>query len=338
MTWNGHMKPKHLTNPYYTGPVSDHFDGRVFYNPNGIPLGRLTDLLKWQFGEKRAKWPKSYDSPYHGTKPEKRLAGDALEVTLIGHATFLIQLNGLNLITDPVFAKRASPSQIAGPKRANPPGVAFDDLPAIDAVLLTHNHYDHMDMVTLKKLVARDAPLIITPLGNDTILHRSLRDVRIKTGDWGDVITLANDTRIQFEPCHHWSARGFKDRSMALWAAFVIETPAARIYHIGDTGFHGGLNYKAAAEKYGEFDLAILPIGAYAPRWFMKAQHQNPLEAVAGFKLCHAKAAIGHHWGTFQLTNEAIEAPKQALRDALKHEGIAPERFTAMHPGQVWQR
>jgi L-ascorbate metabolism protein UlaG (beta-lactamase superfamily) len=125
---------------------------------------------------------------------------------------------------------------------------------------------------------------------------------------------------------------------MALWAAFVIEAPNAKVYHIGDTGFHGGLNYKAAAKKYGHFDLAILPIGAYAPRWFMKAQHQNPCEAVAGFKLCNAKAAIGHHWGTFQLTNEAIDAPKQDLMQALKDADINPERFTAMHPGQVWQR
>lgn len=324
-------------NPYYSGPITDHFDGRIFFNPNGVAPGHFIDLLKWQILETKAKWPANYDSEHAGTVPSPRVNDAALVVTLIGHASFLIQVNGLNIITDPVLSYRASPLRFAGPKRVNPPGVNFKDLPKIDAVLLTHNHYDHLDIVTLAKLVERDNPVIITPLGNDTILNNSISGAQIKTGDWGDMVALANDTQIHFEPCHHWSARTATDRRMALWAAFVIQTGNKRIYHVGDTGFHSGINYKQAAEKHGDFNLAILPIGAYAPRWFMKGQHQDPFEAVEGFKLCKAKYALGHHWGTFQLTNEPIEEPKNQLAKALDEKAVDRDKFVAMAPGQVWR-
>lgn len=325
-------------NPYYSGPKSDHFDGRVFYNPGGVPPGKFTDLLRWQLFDRPAEWPETYDSEHHGSVPRKRVAEDQIEVTMIGHATLLIQVNGVNLITDPVFSERASPYQFVGPKRINPPGVSFDDLPTIDAVLLTHNHYDHLDLPTLAKLVGRDNPTIITPLGNDTIVNGSIEGAKTLAGDWGDVAEIPGGTKIYFEPCHHWSARGPWDRRMALWSAFVIETPNVRIYHVGDTGFHAGINYKQAAKTFGTFDLAIIPIGAYEPRWFMKSQHQIPAEAVEGFKLCNADHAVGHHWGTFRLTNEPIEEPKELLSKALIEHGIKPERFTAMVPGQVWRR
>jgi L-ascorbate metabolism protein UlaG (beta-lactamase superfamily) len=329
-------KTPHKANPYYTGPVTDHFNGQTFHNPDGVKPGNFTDLLKWQYKETKAKWPEHYPSDYTGTKPAPNVTGNKLHVTMIGHATMLIQTGGLNIITDPVLSERASPVQFFGPKRHNPPGVAFDDLPKIDLILLSHNHYDHLDILTLEKLVQRDAPLIITPLGNDTIIHKAIKGANIKTGDWGDMISISSQIKIHVEPCHHWSARGTKDRRMALWAAFVIETDTLKIYHIGDTGYHSGTNYKAVAEKHNSFDLAILPVGAYEPRWFMKGQHQNPYEAVEGFKLCNAKTAIGHHWGTFQLTNEAIDAPPKALAKALKDTGILPERFSALSPGQVW--
>lgn len=334
MIW---MRKPHTTNPYYIGPVSDHFNGRTFYNPDGVKPGKFIDLLKWQFMEKKAKWPKQYDSDFVGAKPAKTVSGKNLEVTMIGHATLLIQLNGLNIITDPVFSERASPVQFFGPKRHNPPGVMFENLPKIDIVLLSHNHYDHLDLLTLEKLVQRDNPTIITPLGNDTIINDAFQGAIIQTGDWGDVINFSTTTKIHIEPCHHWSARGTKDRRMALWAAFVVETSDHKIYHIGDTGFHTGINYKAVAAKHGRFDLAILPIGAYEPRWFMKGQHQNPSEAVEGFKSLQANTALGHHWGTFQLTNEAVEEPKRALARALQENGVEPDQFIALHPGQVWQ-
>ena len=201
-------------------------------------------------------------------------------------------------------------------------------------MLLSHNHYDHLDLVTLKRLVDEHKAAIICPLGNDTIIKSNSPDAEFIIGDWGDAFDLKNDVKVHFEPCHHWSARGRKDRRMALWAAFVIETPNAKIYHIGDTGFHDGINYKALRQKHGEMDLAILPIGAYEPRWFMRGQHQNPDEAVQGHKLIGAKTSIGHHWGTFRLTNEAIEAPLEALAKARGDHGLADEAFVTLRPGE----
>ncbi|MEX3011707.1 MBL fold metallo-hydrolase [Hoeflea sp. TYP-13] len=323
-------------NKYYSGPVSDHFDGTVFFNPGGNPPNGLRDLLKWQFGEKRNRWPASFDSPYSGTAPDARVDAGGLRITMVGHATMLIQVAGLNILTDPVWSQRVSPLSFVGPKRVNTPGIAFDRLPDIDLVLLTHNHYDHLDLDTLSRLHKHHKPLVITPLGNDRIVHSAVPHMRMETGDWGDHIDLDCDVRVHIEPCHHWSARGSRDRRMALWAAFVLETPAGRIYHIGDTGFHDGGNYRAAFDKYGGFRLAILPVGAYEPRWFMKDHHQNPEEAVEGFEICAADHAVGHHWGTFQLTNEAIEAPTEALSEALVKKGISPDRFRALRPGESW--
>ena len=255
---------------------------------------------------------------------------------MVGHATLLIQTQALNFLTDPVWSARASPFSFAGPKRVNRPGIDFDDLPPIDHVLLTHNHYDHLDLATLGKIVEKHNSNIIMPLGNDRIIRKSLPHARFTTGDWGDVVELEN-VNVHFEPVHHWSARGLRDRRMALWAAFLLETPDHRIYHIGDTGYHSGRNYAALREKHGPVDLAILPVGAYEPRWFMKGQHQNPEEAVLGHLALGAKSSIGHHWGTFQLTNEEIDAPIVALEEARKKYGIAEDTFMVMRPGQIWQ-
>ena len=323
-------------NSYYKGPKTDHFNGRIFFNPEGKPPGRFRDLLKWQLFETRAKWPDTYASPFDKTKPVSRIDGDKVVVTMVGHATLLIQVAGLNFLTDPVFVRRASPVQFAGPSRINPPGVRFEDLPPIDYVLLSHNHYDHLDLASLKRLSDEHRATIICPLGNDTIVKSKVADARFIVGDWGDQFELSDKVKVNFEPCHHWSARGAKDRRMALWAAFVLETPAGKIYHIGDTGFHDGINYRAVFDKYGPMDLAIMPIGAYEPRWFMKGQHQNPDEAVQGHKLIQAKTSLGHHWGTFQLTNEAIEAPLDALEAAKSEHGLRNDEFVALRPGEAW--
>lgn len=322
-------------NRYYKGPSSDHFDGTLFFNPGQAPGARnLRDVARWQLGGGRSPWPKRFESEAAPTRPARRIPGGRLVVTMIGHATLLIQTSGLNILTDPVWAERASPFALAGPRRVNEPGVRLADLPPIDVVLLTHNHYDHMDIGTLKCLHALHDPLILTPLGNDAILHASEPRLHVSAMDWGESREVGDGIRINAEPCHHWSARGVKDRCMALWAAFVIETPQGTIYHIGDTGFSDGSNYRAAADKYGAFRLAILPIGAYEPRWFMQHHHQNPEEAVRGMRLANASSAIGHHWGTFRLTNEGITDPPEALAQALDEHGIATDRFRTPRPGE----
>lgn len=322
-------------NPYYTGPVSDHFDGLRFYNPDthrDRPSERgLNDFLKWRFAGTKAKWPASV--PVTPAKPLARV--DDLTITMVGHATLLIQIGGVNLLTDPVWSDRASPLGFAGPKRSAAPGIAFADLPRIDAVLLTHNHYDHLDIATIARLHQAHAPEIIAPLGNDRVIHSALPGVPVRIGDWGDSLRHGPLT-VHFEPCHHWSARGLRDRSMALWSSFVIEGKPGKVLHVGDTGFDEGKPYRHIPERHGQLRAAILPMGAYEPRWYMQGKHQNPEEATQGFELCGAAFGIGHHWGTFQLTDEARHKPLDDLAIALDSRNIPAERFRALNPGEAW--
>jgi len=327
---------KKAANRYYSGPPSDHFDGTLFFNPGGRMPGRFTDLLKWQLNGQRAKWPATSPSPFPQARPSARVEGTDLTVTMVGHSTLLIQTAGLNILTDPVWSQRTSPFSFAGPKRVNAPGIAFDDLPPIDLVLVSHNHYDHLDLVTLRRLKERDDPLVVTPLGNDVLIGEAVPGMRLAAHDWGDRIDIGDRAAIHIEPAHHWSARGARDRRMALWAGFVIEAPGGKLYFAGDTGFHDGINYRLMADKHGGFRFAILPIGAYEPRWFMAPQHQNPDEAVQGMKLCKAAFAAGCHWGTFQLTDEPMDEPVRKLAEALDAEGLPRERFRALQPGEVW--
>lgn len=317
-------------NRYYSGPISDHFDGTAFFNPGGQPPRGFGDFLRWQLGPKKAPWPSHVGITQR--KPEARV--DGLRVTMVNHATLLIQAGGRNILTDPVWSRRVSPFAFAGPARIHPPGVAFDDLPPIDVVLLTHNHYDHMDIATLQRLHARDAMPVVTPLGNDAILREAIDGIDARAGDWEDVIAAGGVT-VRLLRCHHWSSRKPGDRRHALWCSFAVDTPVGRVLVVGDTGFDGGRPYEAAA-RHGPYRLAVLPIGAYAPRWFMRDQHQNPAEAVAGFRACGAEQAIACHWGTFQLTDEGRDDPPRALARALKAANIAPETFRVVPPGEVW--
>ena len=324
-------------NPYYSGPPSDHFNGERFFLPGGRPTDKSrADLLKWRFRSRNLPaWPKDYPG-LPQDRPPPRVQGAGLRVTFVGHASFLIQTQGLNFLVDPVWSERASPLSFAGPKRVNAPGIAFDDLPPLDAILLTHNHYDHMDMATLKRLAHQRPCPIITPLGNDTILRKAIAKVDTRAHDWGDRVHVG-DAAVHLVPAQHWSARSLSDRRMALWCGFVIETHAGKIYICGDTGYGDGHVFRDIFVRHGAMRLALLPIGAYEPRWFMKEQHVDPEEAVRIFQDVDAAHALGCHWGTFRLTDEAIDEPPKQLAVALERAGIAPERFRAARPGEVFE-
>lgn len=330
----GYAAASRSRNPYYRGPVSDHFDGVRFFRPGGRDRG-LLDLVRWRAGGGGAAWPRSAPSPFADTPPERV---EDLRVTLVGHSTLLIQAGGRNILTDPVWSERASPLRFAGPSRVNRPGIAFDDLPPIDAVLITHNHYDHLDVETVARLWRRFRPKILAPLGNDAIIQGHDDEAEVEALDWGESRDLGSGLAAHLTPANHWSARGINDRRMALWGAWVVTRPEAGcVYAAGDTGYAEGQTFRDVRERFGKPRLAALPIGAYEPRWFMQAQHMNPAEAVKAFGDLEAEAAIGMHWGTFQLTDEAIDQPEIDLAAALGEAGIAPDRFVAMRPGQVWE-
>ena len=322
-------------NGYYNGPVSDHFDGVRFYNPGGPGPKTLSQLVRWQFGKRAAAWPSVVPSPRPAATPSARLAADQSAVTFIGHASYLIQTAGLNILFDPVYVDRASPVQFAGPKRVNAPGIAFDRLPKIDVLLISHNHYDHLDTETIGRIFQRDTPRIFTPLGNDTIINAAVPQAKVETLDWDQSTVLASGTALDCVPTQHWSARGTRDRMHALWASFVVKGPRHTLYIVGDSGFGDGRTFRHVATRHPSIDLALLPIGAYKPRWFMRDQHMNPDDAVLALQLCGARRALGHHWGTFKLTNEAVDAPKRDLAAALAARGVDVTRFTALHPGDA---
>jgi L-ascorbate metabolism protein UlaG (beta-lactamase superfamily) len=325
---------------YYNGPNSDHFDGERFFNPRGVPPRSRRDLLRWYVDRRRratkAKWPVWAPSPY-ADRPPARVEGAGLRISYVGHASLLIQTAGLNMLLDPVWSKRASPFRFLGPKRVNDPGIAFAHLPPIDVVLVSHAHYDHLDVATLSRLAAAHRPRVITPLGNDTIMRNHDPAIAAEAHDWEDQVNIGAGCVATLVATRHWSARNLSDRNMSLWASFVVEAPGGRVYFVADSGYGDGGHFRDARERHGPFRLAILPIGAYEPRWFMRDQHMNPAESVQAFIDCDAELALGHHYGTFQLTDEPIDAPLIALADALTDAGISTQRFRTLRPGVVWQ-
>ncbi len=320
---------------YYSGPVSDHFDGTRFFVAGGPPDKSRGDLLKFLSRTPRAAWPKHRANPPAATVVE-RVAGAGMRVTTIGHASHLIQTGGLNILVDPVWSRRASPFAFMGPTRVRPPGLTLGALPPIDAILITHNHYDHLDIATLRALQARRACRIVAPLGNDAVIRAAAPTLPVEAYDWGDRVVLGPAVTVTLAPCHHWSARGLGDRRMALWAAFVIETAGGTIYYVGDTAYRDGAIFKTIPERFGRPRLAVLPIGAYEPRWFMRDQHVDPTESVRIFQDCGAHYALGHHWGTFQLTAEAIDDPPRRLTAALAAAGLSAKRFRVQDPGEAF--
>jgi L-ascorbate metabolism protein UlaG (beta-lactamase superfamily) len=322
-------------NPYYSGPPSDHFDGVRFFTTPRAKENGFADILRWRFEERqRAEWPASVKALLTDTPPQ-RVEGATLRLSYVGHASFLLQFFGLNILLDPVWSERASPFAFAGPKRVSPPGIKFEDLPPIDVVLVTHNHYDHLDLPSLSRLGQKFSPRLITPLGNDAILAAGDKSLKAETGDWYEAIALSPGISVHFEPAYHWSARGVFDRRMALWASFAITTPAGTIYCIGDTAYRDGAIFRAARVKFTDIRLALLPIGAYEPAWFMQRHHVAPEESLRIFQDLGADMAFAHHWGVFHLTDEPREEPPKRLALALERAGIDASRFVALPPGSV---
>ena len=313
-------------------PPSDHFDGQRFFNP-GVDTDRgLGDLWRWRRSRRPAAWPSDLPHVRRPPPPAKSAPGELL-LTYIGQATVLIQVAGCNILTDPIFSDRASPFRFAGPRRVRPPGLALDQLPPIDIVLLSHNHYDHMDLPSLRGLQRRWAPQVVTGLGNGAYLAGRGLPGAIEL-DWWDSCRPRTGVEVSYVPAQHWSARSLGDRRRMLWGGHVVRTATATLYFAGDTGF--GPHFAEIGRRFAP-DVALLPIGAYEPRWFMSAQHMNPEEAVTAHRILGATLSLGIHWGTFQLTDEAIDAPAIALGEALDEAKIPSERFAVLKPGQVFE-
>jgi L-ascorbate metabolism protein UlaG (beta-lactamase superfamily) len=322
--------PPFLDRIYYRGPISDHFDGERFFNPTAPikearPLGFVRN---WATG-KRARWPDHV--PVHPSIPPARVDGEAMRVTWIGHSTVLVQTQGLNILTDPIWSERASPFSFIGPARVRDPGVAFDRLPKIDLVLLSHGHYDHLDPPTLERLWQRDRPLIVTPLGNDTILR--WHGIRSVARDWGGSVSIRPGIEVRVERVQHWSSRWGSDRNRALWSGFTIQLPGGNLFFAGDTGYGDG-GWIREAMRHGPFRFAIIPIGAYEPPDIMQPNHVNPEEAVRVYRALHPLMGLGVHWGTFQLTFEAIDDPRGRLAELRRVGGPALDGFRTVEAGQ----
>lgn len=323
---------KNGRNRYYQGPPSDHFDGERFFMRDLHMVNRTREFLKWQMDGQRVAWPRRVANRPQPAPPPVVGPGELL-VTYIGHATALIQTDGLNILTDPFFSDRASPVPWTGPKRVRPPGIAIDALPRIDAVLISHNHYDHLDLPSVRRLHDVHRPRILAPLGNAAILARSRRRLAVEEGDWGDRFRLGNGVAVTLAPARHWSKRGPHDRNMALWCAYIIETPAGPVYFAGDTGYGSGAHFRAVRRQFGPMRAALLPIGAYEPRWFMRPQHMDPEEAVRAHLDLEAQTSIAIHHSTIQLTNEGIDEPAAALARALALHRVPPSSFQVLEPG-----
>jgi len=364
-------------NPYYDASRRHHRpdgfqDNYVEFKPKNF----FTDvLLGWQIPSWFKGLPPAPEAPPPVVAPDLAFIASNTgaqarpAATFIGHATVLVQVptaNGsLNVLTDPVFGERASPVSFAGPKRFQPPGVALKDLPRIDLVLISHNHYDHLDEDSVKALNAQAGgpPLFVVPLGiKPWLAERGVANaVEL---DWWDSVTLpatpsaqalvqrngagidagANSDAVQvfLTPAQHWSARGLGDRMKTLWGGFALLSPKLHVFYSGDTGYskdftdiQARLAPRQADAQGGGFDLALLPVGAYEPRWFMKDQHVNPDESVRIHRELRARRSLGVHWGTFSLTDEALDQPPKDLAAARKAQGVADDAFFTLAIGET---
>jgi L-ascorbate metabolism protein UlaG (beta-lactamase superfamily) len=319
-------------------PLSDHFDGKKFHNPKRRNVG-LADILRWVSTRKPGVWPKWVEKPVGEAPPARVPEGgdspDALRLTFVGHMTFLLQWQGLNILTDPVWSMRASPLQSIGPRRVCAPGIRFEQLPKIDMVLLSHDHYDHLDRVTVQRLWKDHWPRFYTAKGNARRL-RAFGVGDVVEMDWWEQITHESGVRVICTPAQHFSGRTPWDRDSTLWCGFAL-TPRGEgnnaIYFAGDTGF--GPHFAEVARRFPRPRLSLLPIGAFRPEWFMGEVHCSPAEAVEAHRILDSQLSVASHFGSFPLADDGYAEPLDRLNAALEsvEPGVA-SRFISMREGE----
>jgi len=316
-----------ISAPHYHGPTTDHFDGRRFHNSEPPERKGFLDAFRWQLMRKRGYWNQWTDSE-PGVPPPKSVNGNDLRITFINHATVLIQTAGINILTDPIWSHRASPFSWVGPKRHRSPGLRFEDLPPIDVVFLSHNHYDHLDVGTLIRLEKEHQPRFVSALGNRALLqnHRITDAIEL---DWWDTTDLSDQVSVTCVPVKHFSGRSLSDMDRTLWCGFVIQAPAGNIFFAGDTAM--GTHFTQIKDRFGEFRLALLPIGAYLPGWFMHPVHLSPAEAVKVHQLLRPSVSVAIHFGTFALGDDGEVDPVRDLRKAL---GNQSSNFWVLEHGE----
>ena len=334
-------------------PERAHHRGGTFQNRYvEFETRRSTEFWRWKLDQVLNGLPPPPSTPIPSVAPDRAFvdanarAGRAMRpaVTWIGHSTTLVQVGGLNLVTDPVFSERVSPLSFIGPKRHSPPGLALAELPHVDVVLISHNHYDHLDDASVRALAkqAGGPPLFILPLGLKTFfLERDIASV-IEL-DWWNAHRVAGplgEVEFVLTPVQHWSGRGLNDRMQTLWGGYAVYAPDCHLFFSGDTAYSKDFvdiqqRYAAREAIGGGFDIALIAIGAYEPRWFMNTQHINPTEAVQIHLDIHAKQSIGIHWGTFELTDESLDAPPRDLADARRAKGVADDAFVVLALGET---
>jgi L-ascorbate metabolism protein UlaG (beta-lactamase superfamily) len=328
-----------ISAPHYKGPVTDHFNGKTFFTPGAEQPRGLSDVIRWQLNHDISEpWP-VYHNDAVGNVPDARVVASTdstrpspVRVTYVNHSTVLLQFDGLNVLTDPIYENRVSPFSFVGPARNCPPGIRFDDLPKIDVLLLSHNHWDHLEIGTVKKLAVRDKPRIICPLGVKAFLDQE-GIANVTEMDWHQAVPISERTTVHCVPAQHFSGRGMFDRDATLWAGYVVDNKAVgKLYFAGDSGY--GPHFKAIGKQFGPLRLALIPIGAYKPNWFMSPVHVNPAEAVQIHQDVSSGQSVAIHFGTFPLADDGEGEPVTDLKKALESKNIDFDRFRALKNGE----